>query len=235
MIEGLVFNEQRHTYHLDGVRLPSVTGILGIINEPGLNVWRGRVGNDEADRVMHAAADFGTRVHLMCEEIAHFGVEAFEPIGVEPDIQPFAGAYLSWFNANVRDVLGTETRVASPQHGYAGSLDLCVVLMDGSAAIVDIKTSKGNYPHPKWGAQLAAYQVALLESAGIVTTRRLIVQMPSARPGELIVHERPLAEARTDWNAFLAALTLYRWVQAAEPVRSAQGRLRPARNGSGQP
>ncbi len=229
MITGLVFNEQLHTYHLDGVRLPSVTGILGIINEPGLNAWRGRVGNEEADRVMHASADFGTRVHAACEKLAT--ASHLDYLGTfEPDVHPFAEAFNIWLSGNVREVLGCETRVASAQHGYAGSLDLCAMLMDGSSAIIDIKTSKGNYPHPKWGAQLAAYQVALLESAGIVTTRRLIVQMPSDRPGELIVHERPISEARTDWNAFLAALTLYRWVQAAEPVRSAQGKLRPARS-----
>lgn len=224
----LTFDPARHTYHLDGLRLPSVTQILGIVNEPGLNTWRGKVGNAEADRIMYASADFGTRVHAACETLAN--AEHLDYLGTfEPDVHPFAEAFNIWLSGNVREVVGVETRVASAQHGYAGSLDLCAVLMDGTAAVIDIKTSKGNYPHPKWGAQLAAYQVALLESAGIVTTKRLIVQMPSDKPGELIVHERPITEARSDWNAFLAALTLHRWVQASDQKPAA-----PARPG-GQP
>ena len=38
-MNGLVFDDRRHRYTLDGQRIPSVTTILNTVNKPGLPYW----------------------------------------------------------------------------------------------------------------------------------------------------------------------------------------------------
>ena len=61
---GLVFNEDNHTYELDGRPLPSVTEILSILND----------FSDVSPYVLAQAARRGTLVHEYCEMI-DYGVD----------------------------------------------------------------------------------------------------------------------------------------------------------------
>ena len=222
---GLVYNDRYHTYHLDGERLPSVTQILGVIRKPGLEKWRGDLGNAEADRVGREAADFGTRVHSACELIAN-GVlhDGGPPHGA--DELACVEAYASWFNANVREVLACETRLASATHRYAGTVDLVAVLMTGETAVIDLKTS--SMVDSGFGLQLEAYRRALMEQDGIEPTRRLVVQMPRKKPGHLEIHEFEPETALDDWRAFLSASILWHRLFKAEAFAPRKPFMRPA-------
>jgi hypothetical protein len=222
-VTGLIFNARTHTYTLNGQRVPGVTSILSrTINKPGLLEWYGKKGLHVARAESKAAADFGTRVHELVERI-NKGEGVYGPDGelaAEPDIRPFGEAYRAWFEGNVESVLAVEARVYSPVHFFAGTVDMALVLKDGRAVLADLKTSRlGNYPpkaHAEWRLQTVAYQVALLESMGIVTTGRIVVRLPSDKPGTLVVHELLAASARSDWSAFLACLQLYNWIDIVE-------------------
>jgi len=207
----LTFDEKRHIYLLDGVRLPSVTQILGVIRKPGLEQWRGRVGNTEADRISKESADFGTLVHK--------NIELYNREGeLWPDYdavaRPWVEVYNRWFVDNVSIVLGAEMRMVCIAHQFCGTADLICEMTDGSIAVVDIKTSK--QLDETFALQLSAYTHLLREWEEITVDRRLVVQMPSDRPGALIVHEFAVEDAQRDWRAFLACSIIWHRLFKAE-------------------
>lgn len=219
----LRFDERTHTYYLDGKRIPGTTGIIGkAINKPHLALWMAKLGVAEANRVRDASALLGTRVHAVVESI-NLGTHVYRADGelaVDDDLRPFADAYLEWFQAEVVQVVGAETPLYSEEHWFAGTAD-GILLLRGRThpTLADLKTSKGDYPHDDWGLQTVAYQVAALESLGIVTTSRMVIHMPSDRPGKLFPIELPIEEAASDWKGFLHCRGIYEWLQSKETKR----------------
>ena len=51
-----------------GQILPSITTVLSVKNKSGLDAWRKRVGEEEANRVMNQASLRGTAVHQLAED-----------------------------------------------------------------------------------------------------------------------------------------------------------------------
>jgi hypothetical protein len=204
----LAFDEVRHVYRLDGTVLPGVTSILSVIHKPELMAWYGRLGTTEANRQRDAAAEHGTQVHAACEFIAKYWLGTHPSQDFEPWLLPFTDAYSSWLNANVNRVLAAEPRVASRTHGVAGSIDLVAEMIDGSTAIIDLKT--GSMVPDTTPLQTSAYGRLLLEQDGIHATRRIAIHLPRKTPGELTVIEYPVETELEDWRLFLCCLLIYR-------------------------
>lgn len=223
----LLFDPTRHRYTLDGRWIPGTTGIIGkAINKPHLVAWIEKLGQVEANRVRDASALLGTRVHSVVESI-NLGTHRYRPDGeldVDDDLRPYADAYMEWFQSEVVEVVGAETPLYSEEHWYAGTAD-GILLLRGRThpTLADLKTSKGDYPHDEWGLQCVAYQVAALESLGLVTTSRMVIHMPSDRPGKLFPIEIPQATAAADWQAFLHCRGIYEWIQSKEAEKRRPG------------
>lgn len=207
----------RH-YKVDGERYPSVTTVLTILEKSGLAKWRGSVGNAEADRIGKEAADYGTAIHALVEQI-NLGNRG--PFG-EPD-DTVVKAYIDWYDENVAAVLGAERLCISRQLKYAGTADGVVMLKgDTDATVIDLKTSKTDLGQREWALQLAAYALAL-EEDGITCRRRIILRMPKANPGALHVLEIPVADLERDQRAFVNVLKIWRWHETREMVKAAAG------------
>lgn len=205
-------------YKVDGERYPSVTTILGILEKSGLAKWRGSVGNQEADRISKEAADHGTAIHALVEQI-NLGNRG--PFG-EPD-DTVVKAYIEWYDKNISHVLGAERLVASRRFKYAGTADGVIVLNgDRDATVIDLKTSKTDLGQREWALQLAAYALAL-EEEDIYCRRRIILRMPKATPGVLHVLEIPEADLERDQRAFLNVLKIWRWHEEKGPVKPPLG------------
>lgn len=205
------------TYRLpSGEKVPSVTTVLGrVIRKQFLETWRGKVGNDAADQISRESSTLGSAIHLVCENIARGNLN-WQP---DPELLPYHRAFNAWTRANVAEVLAVEQRVYSVEHRYAGTCDGIYVLRDDPRPVmVDLKSSKaGNWqPDSSFALQLVAYQAAAWESLGIRCARRLVLQLPSNRPGEILEHWYSPKMARDDWQAWLAALRLYQWLSDAE-------------------
>lgn len=213
-------------YLTSGERVPSVTTVLGMLDKGGLLKWYADRGWDAANAERDRAAKFGTSVHKTCERIAK-GEQTYRQTGeldVQDDERPFAERFLGWLQDHVSKVLYCERVVISETHRYGGTLDLAAVV-DGVPTLVDLKTSKAtDEPHLEWRGQTAAYAFGLYETTGVLCQRRLVVQLPSNKPGELLLHWLPENAMRRDFEAFLACLQLYRWRQEAKPpvMRSAK-------------
>lgn len=145
-------------YTKDGTRVPSVTTILSRFkySDP-LMYWawdQGRQGKDFRE-TKQAAADAGSAAHAMVE--AFTGGLEFDPSPYQPAILEKAkgayGAFQEWASQTNLKVVKTEVGLVSELHRYGGTLD--AMLVKGSLAMGDWKTSNGVYPD--YCLQLAAY------------------------------------------------------------------------------
>ena len=195
-------------YIVDGKEVPSVTTVLSIIRRPFLERWRGRLGNEEADRIRDEAADLGQRLHHLCLQYhqVQCGFAVWDKPNVIPEeLGPMFMAYLHWFNAVVEKVVVCEIAIASKSFQYAGTLDLLAVIKgDSEPSVVDLKTSNNFWPDMP--LQLAAYRHALQEN-GMKAQRRLVVRVDKVDQGRVEVKE--YTQHTRDFNAFVAARSLW--------------------------
>lgn len=197
----------RH-YEIDGKLYPSVTTALSIIRKPALEIWRGNLGNEEADRLMYEAADLGSEIHEYC----HMINTGAGPLTIQKELAPMLDAYRQWFRATIKEVIFAEQLVVSHKYQYAGTFDLLAILKgDKQPATIDLKTSKDVYPD--MALQLAAYQQGLKE-AGIKSNRRLIVHLDKITKGKIKTKE--YRDHARDLNMFLYALELYRYFEGGK-------------------
>jgi hypothetical protein len=177
-----------------------------------------------AEHKRDKAADIGTRVHALAEAIARK-----QPVQINDDEQPYVDAYMAWLRDFRPEFIAAEYMVANLTHRYAGTGD-AVVLMGGARFRLDTKTTavtdgRVNGPYSETALQLAAANYA--EFAG--------------RPGDPKRYSVPRADyhavlhLRSDgtyavvpydvtpdtFEAFLAALRLWRWLQG--PAKSVVG------------
>lgn len=120
-------------------KYPSITTVLGSLPKPGLDAWRKRVGEEEANRVMRRAATRGTAVHELFERYVNNeeGVVNEYPLHIQAtflDAKPTLDKHLT-------KVYQQEAPLYSNHLGIAGRVDL-VGEWDGKPCILDYKTSK---------------------------------------------------------------------------------------------
>lgn len=159
-------NGSRH-YNIDGILLPSMTTILSVLNDGGIDEWKKRVGEEEANRIVSEAINRGNSLHDLSERYLKNTLGPKEVKG--------PGAVL--FNRNRRYlnelqmIVGIEVCLYSLKLGYAGRAD-CIAFHDGDLCIVDHKNtrraldlSKGYAKKKIYGymAQAAGYGIAFAE------------------------------------------------------------------------
>jgi hypothetical protein len=163
-------------YEIGGQRYPRVSQILQTVAKPSLEAWRHKVGLAEAEKIGRAARDLGTRIHEASEHLDRDGV-----VPPEADLLPYLDAYCEWRQAAVAEVVEIERVVWSATLKYAGTLDRVYRMRDGRLLLGDLKSGKTVDGLTR--CQLSAYSLALAETAGIHVDGRLVVHLPSDRPG----------------------------------------------------
>lgn len=235
----LEFNKARHHYTLDGKAITGVTTILGIIGKPGLIPWAVKMATDyiaknslvaeitspenilkediklpeyivtekilEEARTAHTrtrdkAGDIGTLVHECIED--YINRKAYNP-KISKQAHKMVNNFRDWATDNKVEFLGSEQQVYSEKYFYAGTFDfLCMIA--GKTYLGDIKTGSGIYPEMFF--QCAAYQIAHEEMTGARVDGTIIVNL---KKDGTITEKRSISN-KTNKEAFLAALTLYR-------------------------
>lgn len=247
---------KKHVYQLDGVEVPSVTRVLSVLDKlvfiawalnemesALLTSWQPGRQYDELeirellrkakgakDEISSTAKDVGSVAHDWIEQYikAKMSGEASPELPFSPAIKAACEAFLSWESSNHVVWLESERRIASKQHGFAGTMDF-EAIFNGDRVIGDIKTSKGIWP--EYWLQTAAYQIGreeerretdghYAEDLGNRTRmssqydKRIILRLgknPDAYGVEFEVQER--RDFETDCQLFLAALQLQKGMQ----------------------
>lgn len=123
----------------DGEHYPSVTTVLSTLSKEGLVKWRERVGEEEANKVMRAAASRGTMVHNLMEDYV-LGKEDF--IKKANPVQKMLFRELrDIIDEKCNNILGVELFLYSTELKTAGSSDLICEWDRKGFAVVDYKTS----------------------------------------------------------------------------------------------
>ena len=150
-----------------GQILPSITTVLSVKNKSGLDAWRKRVGEEEANRVMNQAALRGTAVHQLAED--YVNNESDWKKGAMPANLFTFNTIKPLLDKHLNNVWIQEAPLYSEKLSVAGRVD-CIAEWDGVLSIIDYKTSKR--PKKKeyvesYFIQEAAYAAMFLERTGV--------------------------------------------------------------------
>ena len=144
---------------------PSVTYVLSSTYPmgPGLALWRGTVGNEQADLVIERALEDGSFVHNAIADMWDGKATSSEEIVAQfkpkrsLKVKRSLKAFLDWYEEFQPEHIAHEYVTWHPQYNYAGTVDLkCII--DGEEFLVDFKTSKSVGGKEK--AQIVAYGLA---------------------------------------------------------------------------
>lgn len=227
----LVFKEKAHKYYYDGEHVPGVTTILNIVGKgDGLLYWAAQCAVEylqqrlEGDLTTEDVAKFCKEAKLQWravkEEagsiggIAHDWIEQHLkgntlPFPEHPKANNSCHVALEWMDSVHWETIEVEKVVYHPVHRYAGKLDWKAKI-NGVLAIPDWKTSKGIYSTYRY--QTAAYLTADEAETGDHIPDRWICRIDKEGdfdPANDVLY-MPRETLEADFNAFLAALTLYR-------------------------
>jgi len=186
----LVFTEDPHEYHLDGVRIPSVTEIIGMLTDFSF------VPKD----VLERASTFGRAVHKAIELYEN---DDLDESMLSLPLVPYLDQYKRFVSETGFTATHTEERVYSERYRYAGTLDLAGML-NHQDAIIDTKTV--SVLHPAVGLQTAAYDHAFCEMHGLKKRKRRFALQLSDTRYRLVEYKD-----QHDFTYFAAALSLHTW------------------------
>lgn len=191
----LTFEPKEHIYRVDGVRVPSVTQVLGLAGM--------RDFSKIPTPVLENKRELGDLVHMATE------LDAFDDLDedtVDEQVWPYLKAWRKFMSDTGATIVTAESRVDHFLYGYAGKLDHQVIL-NTAPGIIDKKTG---VPDPSDGLQLAAYERALnYHNPRAPYMKRWGLYLANDETYKLVEYT-----AGSDFQIFLAALTVAKWRMA---------------------
>ena len=183
---------KRHYVTPDGNKYISITTLLSNLSKAGIQKWRERVGEVEANRISTKASRQGTGVHSVCEsyiknEDGYFDGQTPNIIELFKTIEPFL--------ERIDNVHGVELGLYSDHFGVAGRTDL-IAEFDGKLSVIDYKTSNRTKKKEwceSYFAQCAFYAVAYEELTKIPVPQVVVIIAVDNEQPQLFV------EKRDDW------------------------------------
>lgn len=142
-------NGTRHYVTPEGVKLPSVTTVVGAQKKQAILEWRKRVGEVEANKISRQATSRGTNVHTICENYLNNKPDFLR--GIMPDAVEMFHSLKPHLN-KINNIHYQEQALWSHQLGLAGRVD-CIAEYEGELSVIDFKTSK----RPKTVQQVEDY------------------------------------------------------------------------------
>ena len=218
----LTLRREHQSYkNSQGVRLPGVTTVLGLVKESSYLIeWAWKLGKEGIDyrQVRDKAADVGSLAHFLCEcWLTHKN-----PVFTDATQEDIDKAFLSfdkfvnfWEKNNLR-LRNSELQLSSDIYGYGGTIDIIADDPEGNKVIVDIKTSK--YIYKDYVTQVFAYELLSEQvySRDISKDRRLICRIGKEKPSDFEVLEIPSSAKYLYTQFFLDALKTYKSKQQVE-------------------
>ena len=195
---------ESYYYLIDGKKYWRVTRVKGVINQPGLNMWRANVGQRESSKIMHIRQEYGNRFHKLAELILKdkkIGIKNYSK-EMQIDLEKFDEFKLHC----VIEIEATEQKLYSNDLMIAGTADAILKyksnkmylskkaepkFIESSHVIGDWKTSTGIYPD--FWLQLAAYVFIFEELTNIRLDGAFIAQF---RDGKIRVEEKTYDELK---------------------------------------
>ena len=132
-------------YYLDslGNPVPSVTTVLSKTSNKsdGIDQWRARVGNEEAERIIKLSTDIGSAVHEAIENYLNNSLwDKFEDSLDQKIAKKISQKFIKDGLNDISEIWGLEVGLIL-DNLYAGTAD-CVGIYKDKESIIDFKTAK---------------------------------------------------------------------------------------------
>lgn len=188
-MDNFTFDEETHTYRLNGEIIPSVTQVLASLND--FSMIR--------PEVLQHAADRGTAVHRAVEL---FCADNLEEDSLCDEIKPYFAAFKQFYGEKQPKIISSEQLVCNTRKQYGGKMDLVIEMPD--MWLVDIKCTA--QVSKTAGIQLVAYRHAYLEMNPVVQhmPKRATLWLQKTGKYQFLVH--PEEQADRDWELFKTLL-----------------------------
>lgn len=172
-----------------GLKYPSVTTCLGELSKPHIDVWKERVGEIEAAKVLHQAGHRGTSLHNIAEKYMRNAQDYAD--NIMPTHAHLFAQITHILDNHIDDIKGIEYPLWSDKLRTAGRTDL-IAKWDNNLAIIDFKTSR--YPKEKdkikhYFMQATCYSMMLKERINI-DAKDIVVVMMVDHQEPIIFHEK---------------------------------------------
>lgn len=200
------FNGHQKYYIKDGVLVPGVTTVLGVLAKNALIPWANKLGLQgiEVGKYVDSLADIGTLAHKIVEcyltgqEVDYGDYSPNQRIQAERA----AGKFFEWEKKNTFKVIKSELQLVSEKYYFGGTCDIYADL-NGKKTLIDIKTSKACYSEHY--TQCAGYSI-LLEENGYPVDDVKILRIGREEAEGFDEKEVPLVEIHKE--KFLACLKI---------------------------
>jgi hypothetical protein len=176
-------SDSAHTVYKnkDGVRLPGVSTIVGVLAKPQLVPWANRLGLEGIDvgKYVDALANAGTLAHYLVqcdlegEKPDQKYLDEFSRVDMDRAETGYL-KFLDWRSKHHIEVVAAEQQLVSEEYQFGGTLDSLLVV-DGVLTLVDLKTCKSLYgaSDDKF-TQCAGYDILAQEAGHDVQDVRIL-------------------------------------------------------------
>lgn len=173
-----------------GNAYPSITSILGSQPKSGIEEWRKRVGEKEADRIMKESSELGTMVHDLCEQYLY-------NLPLKCNYQEAIEVFnrLRFQLKNIDNILGLELPLHSDILKVAGTAD-CVAEYNGVLSLIDFKTSRKRKREDwieDYYIQAFFYAAAFFEMSGALP-EQVVILIAVRESNDVQVFIKPIKE-----------------------------------------
>lgn len=189
-LESVTYPDGRRFYTSpNGVKLSSVTTVVGAKKKQSIMEWRNRVGEQEANRISKLATGRGNRVHTLAERYLKN-----EPIQWQKEMPDAVLMFRSLIChlKNIDNIHYMEQALWSEQLGMAGRVDL-IAEWNGVLSVIDFKTSKKvktKEDIPEYFAQCTAYSLMYEELIGKPIDQIVVLMAVDDEKEALVFEER---------------------------------------------
>lgn len=157
----------------EGRLYPSVTTVLAEHTKKGIQEWRARVGEVEANKVSRQAANWGTKFHTITEKYLQNNLSGGDLSLWDLEMFKVANPVLD----RIDNIRAQEVALWSHHLRLAGRVD-CIANFDGKLSVIDFKTARRekDVEHIQhYFMQAAAYAIMFEERTKIPVNRLTIL------------------------------------------------------------
>lgn len=174
--------ETRYYIIDENTKFPSMTSILGMLDDGGVDAWRKRVGEEEAERVVKEAVARGNNLHELSELYLMNKLERKDVKGPGSILFNRSRRHLN----ELGPIVGIEVALYSRKRRYAGRVD-CITFHQKHLCIADHKNSRRRIDLSKDYACKKLYGYMLQTVGYAIALKEMFPKLPMATHGLLIV------------------------------------------------
>jgi hypothetical protein len=196
-------------YNKKGIRMPSVTTILDVMNKPGLVKWANNLGLQGIDssKYVDNLAKVGTLAHegVLCDLTDRvWETSTFTKDQIQMAKNSMRKWYL-WLDRQKFKMIIAEKDLVSEKHQFGGRCDIYGIL-NRKRTLIDLKTCKSLWD--EHSTQTAGYKL-LLEEHGFPVDEVRIIRLPRCDNEGLEPEDKLVGKLELHTKRFLLCRALY--------------------------